>query len=134
MVTPRPLREPGTAPARRETSSLQKMKNSGNEAKKWLKTKEVTFFNAAHFAQFASKLAPNRAQKAPKNHILRKTNRSFPARWDAGTVTNSRLQESTARLPEWAPDTDWLEDPEVEYNPPRFARPSMVTMCGFGAC
>jgi hypothetical protein len=44
---PRPLREPGTAPARQETSLLQKMENSGNEAKNWLKTKEVTLFSDA---------------------------------------------------------------------------------------
>jgi len=33
------------------------MKNSGNEAKKCLKTKEVAILNAADFAHFARKLA-----------------------------------------------------------------------------
>jgi hypothetical protein len=33
------------------------MQNSGNEAKKWLKTKDITFFNAANCARFARKLA-----------------------------------------------------------------------------
>ena len=31
---------------------LQKMKNSGNEAKKYLKTKEVTLFNVAEYVRF----------------------------------------------------------------------------------
>jgi hypothetical protein len=33
------------------------MKNSGNEAKKYLKTKESHFFNAAIYARFAHQLA-----------------------------------------------------------------------------
>jgi len=38
------------------------MENSGNEAKKYLKTKKVSFSNAADYARFARKLAPKRAQ------------------------------------------------------------------------
>jgi hypothetical protein len=30
-----------------ESRESQKMKNSGNEAKKWLKTNDITFLNAA---------------------------------------------------------------------------------------
>ncbi len=97
-MMPRPSREPGIVPARQETSLLQKMQNSGNEAKKWLKTKEVTFLNDAQFAHFACKLAPNRAQKAPRNHILCKTKSGFPVGGEVGTVTNSRLQRSAAGL------------------------------------
>jgi len=33
------------------------MKNSGNEAKKYLKTKDITFLNAANYARFARKFA-----------------------------------------------------------------------------
>jgi hypothetical protein len=33
------------------------MKNSGNEAKKWLKAKDMTFFKCANHAHFARKLA-----------------------------------------------------------------------------
>jgi hypothetical protein len=40
---------------------LQKMKNSGNEAKKYLKTNNITFLSDADYARFARKLAPNRA-------------------------------------------------------------------------
>ena len=40
-----------------ESSELQKMENSGNEAKKYLKTKDITFFDAAIYARFARKLA-----------------------------------------------------------------------------
>ena len=35
---------------RRKSRALRKMENSGNEAKKYLKTKEVTVLNAAHSA------------------------------------------------------------------------------------
>jgi len=45
------------APARRESQELQKMKNSGNEAKKYLKTKDITFLSAAKYAHFARKFA-----------------------------------------------------------------------------
>jgi hypothetical protein len=31
------------------------MKNSGNEAKEYLKTKDITFFDAADYARFAHK-------------------------------------------------------------------------------
>jgi hypothetical protein len=41
-----------------ECRKLQKMKNSGNEAKKYLKTKEVSISNVAYSARFARKLAP----------------------------------------------------------------------------
>jgi len=44
-----------------ECRKLQKMKNSGNEAKKYLKTKDITFLNAANYARFAHQLALNRA-------------------------------------------------------------------------
>jgi hypothetical protein len=40
---------------------LQKMKNSGNEAKKYLKTKDITFLSAANHARFACNLAQIRA-------------------------------------------------------------------------
>jgi hypothetical protein len=40
---------------------LQKMKNSGNEAKKYLKTKDITILNAANYARFARKFAQIRA-------------------------------------------------------------------------
>ena len=37
---------------------VRKYKNSGNEAKKSLKTKDGTFFNAVNCARFARKSAP----------------------------------------------------------------------------
>jgi len=36
---------------------VQKMKNSGNEAKKYLKTKHITFLNDANYARSALELA-----------------------------------------------------------------------------
>jgi hypothetical protein len=104
---PRPLRDPARVPAKQETSSLQKMENSGNEAKKWLKTKEVALFSDAQFAHFACKLAPNRAQKAPRNHILCKTKSGFPVGGEVAAVTNSRLQRSAAGLHKGAGPT-WI--------------------------
>jgi hypothetical protein len=37
--------------------TAREYKNSGNKAKKWLKTKHITFFDAANDARFACKLA-----------------------------------------------------------------------------
>jgi hypothetical protein len=37
------------------------MQNSGNEAKKWLKTKAITFLNAANYARFGRESAQIRA-------------------------------------------------------------------------
>ena len=37
----------------------RKYKNSGNEAKEYLKTKDITFFDAANCAHFTRKFAPN---------------------------------------------------------------------------
>jgi hypothetical protein len=34
-----------------------KYKNSGNEDKNWLKTKDITFLNAANYARFARESA-----------------------------------------------------------------------------
>jgi hypothetical protein len=47
----------GLARRREQSRVIQKMENSGNEAKKWLKTKENRFCNAANYACFACKLA-----------------------------------------------------------------------------
>ena len=47
-------------PGERGRGEVKKMKNSGNEAKKWLKTKEVGYFDAANCARFERKLAPIR--------------------------------------------------------------------------
>jgi hypothetical protein len=38
-----------------------KYENSGNEAKKWLKTKHITFLSGANYARFACQLAQIRA-------------------------------------------------------------------------
>jgi len=39
-----------------EGRAIQKMKNGGNEAKKYLKTKNITFLTGANFARFVCKL------------------------------------------------------------------------------
>jgi len=46
----------GRVPTMGERRELQKMKNSGNEAKKYLKTKENRFFECAIYVRFASKI------------------------------------------------------------------------------
>jgi hypothetical protein len=43
----------------RERCAPRKMKNSGNEAKEYLKTKDITFLNDANYARFARNLTPN---------------------------------------------------------------------------
>jgi hypothetical protein len=50
-------RKGGNVPARGESRKIEKMKNSGNEAKEYLKTKDITFLNAANYAHFACKFA-----------------------------------------------------------------------------
>jgi hypothetical protein len=47
----------GKDPSMGECREIQKMKNSGNEAKKWLKTKHITFFKCANYARFAHESA-----------------------------------------------------------------------------
>ena len=49
---------PGKTGPSRVRSALRKMKNSGNDANEYLKTKEITFFNDANYARFARKLTP----------------------------------------------------------------------------
>jgi hypothetical protein len=44
-----------------ECRELQKMKNSGNEAKKYLKIKDITFLSGANYAGFGRNLAQIRA-------------------------------------------------------------------------
>jgi hypothetical protein len=50
-------------PARGESTVVQEMQNSGNEAKKSLKTKDITFSNAANSALFVCNSAPIARQK-----------------------------------------------------------------------
>jgi hypothetical protein len=52
----RGARASGTVQAMGECREVQKMKNSGNEAKKYLKTKHITFLSGANYARFARKL------------------------------------------------------------------------------
>jgi hypothetical protein len=44
-------------PAGGDAESPQKLQNSGNEAKKYLKRKDITFFNAANYVHFARRFA-----------------------------------------------------------------------------
>ena len=53
----RGARENGAVPACGDSRESEKMKNRGNEAKKWLKTKDMTFFNGANYAHFARNFA-----------------------------------------------------------------------------
>jgi len=61
------LRVPG------KSRMLRKMKNRGNEAKEYLKTKDITFLNAANCAHFARKLIPFLPQKEQKTPYFVKT-------------------------------------------------------------
>ena len=64
--------ESGMAPLPWENGTLRKMENSGNEAKKYLKTKESRFLNAANCARFARKLTPIGPQMEKNSSILRR--------------------------------------------------------------
>jgi hypothetical protein len=44
-------------PPRGASWETEQMKNSGNEAKKYLKTKDITFFSGANCAHFTRKSA-----------------------------------------------------------------------------
>jgi len=56
------------------------MINRGNEAKKWLKTKDITFSDGADYVYFACKLALIGPRNEQKQQDLLKTNRSPQAR------------------------------------------------------
>jgi hypothetical protein len=43
-----------SGPGELESTEKQKMKNSGNELKKYLKINDLTFFGVANFARFVS--------------------------------------------------------------------------------
>jgi len=61
-------RDAGRSGERGKNTILQKMKNSGNEAKKLVKTNDVTFLCGAHLAHFARNLAPIWLQNDHKLH------------------------------------------------------------------
>jgi hypothetical protein len=48
------------------------MENSGNEAKKYLKTKGITFLDAAIYAHFKRELAPIEPEREQKRRNLGK--------------------------------------------------------------
>jgi len=77
---------------------LQKMENSGNEAKKYLKTKEVTILTAAFFTRFARILNANWSEKVREASFSCAANRNPRARRDAATVTSSRLGKLGNRI------------------------------------
>jgi hypothetical protein len=62
-----------------ERRAQQKMENSGNEAKKYLKTKEVAILNAANYARFALKLTAIGPKRSKKQHVLRKRTQGLRA-------------------------------------------------------
>jgi hypothetical protein len=74
-----------------ESEELRKIKNSGNEAKKYLKTKDITFLKGANFVRFARKLTLISRQKDQKKLHFAQTNRKRTGQGEAGAVTNSRL-------------------------------------------
>ena len=80
--------------AQRGSRALQKMENSGNEAKKYLKTKEVAILNDANYARFARELAPIGPQKQHIHRVLRKRTELLASRAEAWTMTSCRLHKS----------------------------------------
>jgi hypothetical protein len=77
-----------------ESRVMQIMKNSGNEAKKWLKTKDITFLNDANFALFACRSTQIKASKEQKRHILSKQTETCKSQGETGTVASARLRRT----------------------------------------
>jgi hypothetical protein len=67
------------------------MKNSGNEAKKCLKTNDITFSSAANITLFARKSTQN---VLSKEQNLGKRTETYESQMVAGTATMSRLHSS----------------------------------------
>ena len=67
-------RKSGMVLAQSRGSGFTKTKNSGNEAKKYLKTKNITFLSDANYAHFACKLTPIGRHKEQKTPRFAKTN------------------------------------------------------------
>ena len=44
-------------PGGRGKQGIEEMENRGNEAKKWLKTKDITFLNGANYGHFACQMS-----------------------------------------------------------------------------
>ena len=75
LSSPTPGRaEAQVNPARGNSSALWKMENRGNEANKYMKTKEVTVFVAANSGCFARRLARIGRKMEYVQRILLKTN------------------------------------------------------------
>jgi len=64
-----PRGPPGTeiVLAREKARALQKMKKSGNEAKNWLKAKDITFLTGAIYVRFACEITRFALQKEQKH-------------------------------------------------------------------
>jgi len=68
------------------------MENSGNEAKKCLKTKHITFLNAVNQMRFARNSEQISALKEQKQPYLPKQTKAFDEPREARQVTRNRLQ------------------------------------------
>ncbi len=68
------------------------MQNSGNEAKKYLKTKHITFLIAADYARFACNLAQMGASEEQEQHNLRERTECSGPEFEARQVARGRLQ------------------------------------------
>jgi hypothetical protein len=73
--------------------TAREYKNSGNKAKKWLKTKDITFLNAANFGLFVCKSAPIRHQKEQEHPISHERSEASEEKCKAVTATRGRLQD-----------------------------------------
>jgi len=85
----------------------EKTQNRGSEAKKWLKTKDITFLNGANYAHFARNLTPIGPQKEQKRAQFERSNLNFRgATRDQDSDNKSARQawELPWRLPRSEPD------------------------------
>ena len=81
-------------PREAESRVMKIIKKSGNEAKKWLKTKDINFLSVADLAPFACKSAPIEACNEQKPYILRKPAETCKPQAEAGTMSSFRLHRT----------------------------------------
>jgi len=81
------------------TQAIQNRQNRGNEAKKWLKTKDITFLSDADYVRFARTFAPIERQIDQKRRKLRRTKTRNPSKRASGQRQEVGYGRGAAKLP-----------------------------------
>ena len=127
------------------SNELQKMENSGNEAKKYLKTKDITFLQCANYARFARNLRPIRPLKEQESRRLAKTSCNLGVEGPCWKVTHCRLVGAVREPPLHALFTRGVAQtcrslaclrhcPGGAYIPPKYGRLAQTSAFGGLRC